>query len=79
MTQLKEHHLEELGFSKHTMLGTGWNSISSMCDAIYYYEKGRITINATHHWTWFLDGQQRNDIAVGYVETMKELLKNYNS
>lgn len=75
---LLESHLEELGFSKHTMIGTGWNSISSMCDAIYYYKNGRITINATTFWTWFLDGEQRNDIAVSSKEAMVELLKKYS-
>jgi hypothetical protein len=75
---LTEDNLVELGFSKHTMLGTGWNSISSMCNAIYYYRNGRITINATEFWTWFLDGVQRNDISVSDKEKLSELLKKYN-
>jgi hypothetical protein len=60
------------------MLGTGWNSISSMCNAIYYYRNGRITINATEFWTWFLDGVQQNDISVSDKENLSELLKKYN-
>lgn len=74
---LSENDLVELGFSKHLMVGTGWNSISSMRDAVYYYKNGRITINATHFWTWFLDGDQRNDIAVSSKEYLLELLKTY--
>ena len=72
---LSENDLVELGFSKHTMIGTGWNSISSMRDAVYYYKKGRITINATEFWTWFLDGEQRNDVAVSTKDKLSELLK----
>jgi hypothetical protein len=78
-TCLKEDDLVELGFSKHTMPGTGWVSISSMRDAIYYYKNGRISINATTFWTWFLDGEMRNDIAVSSKEAMKELLTKYNN
>lgn len=74
---LSESDLVELGFSKHLMLGTGWNSVNSMRDAVYYYKKGRITINATYFWTWFLDNDQRNDIAVGDREALCELLKTY--
>ncbi len=74
---LKEEDLVDAGFSKHLMLGTGWLTISSMCDAQYYYIKGRITINATEFWTWFLDKDQRNDIAVSNKESLKELLEKY--
>jgi hypothetical protein len=74
---LSENDLVELGFSKHLMVGTGWNSISSMRDAVYYYKNGRITINATNVWTWFLDSDQRNDIAVSSKESLSELLKTY--
>jgi len=74
---LSENDLVELGFSKHLMVGTGWNSISSMRDAVYYYKNGRITINATHFWTWFLDDDQRNDIAVSSKDALSELLKTY--
>ena len=65
MKPLTEDDLVELGFEKKLMAGTGWTSISSMTPAVYYYTRGRITINATEMWTWFLDGKQRNDIAVG--------------
>ena len=74
---LSENDLVELGFSKHLMVGTGWNSINSMRDAVYYYKNGRITINATHFWTWFLDGDQRNYIAVSSKDALSELLKTY--
>ncbi len=74
---LSENDLVELGFSKHLMVGTGWNSISSMRDAVYYYKNGRITINANNFWTWFLDSDQRNDIAVSSKESLSELLKTY--
>lgn len=74
---LSENDLVELGFSKNLMLGTGWISINSMCDAVYYYKKGRITINATEFWTWFLDDEQRNDIAVHSKDALSELLKTY--
>ena len=79
MANLIENDLIELGFSKHTMLGTGWLSISSMCDAIYYYKNGKVSINATEIWTWFLDGEQRNDIAVYNKKSLSELLKKYNN
>jgi hypothetical protein len=72
---LSEDDLVDLGFSKHLMVGTGWVSISSMRDAVYYYKKGRITINATYFWTWFLDKEQRNDIAVDSKEKLSLLLK----
>lgn len=71
--KLTEQDLIKSGFSQHLMAGTGWNSISSMCDPIYYYKKGRITINATEIWTWFLDGEQRNDIAVSSIEELEKL------
>jgi len=74
---LSEDDLVELGFQKRLMLGTGYVSISSMRPAQYYYKKGRITINATEFWTWFLDGQQRNDIAVSSKGALRELLQNY--
>jgi len=72
---LSESDLEKLGFSKHLMVGTGWNSTNSMCDDIYYYKNGRITINATTFWTWFLDDEQRNDIAVTTKNDLRNLLK----
>jgi hypothetical protein len=74
---ITEDNLIELGFSKNEMIGTGWNSISSMCDSIYYYKNGRISINATDFWTWFLDDKQRNDISVDSVEKLSELLEKY--
>ena len=76
---LTEQHLVECGFKKNLMPGTGWNSINSMRDAVYYYTQGRITINATYYWTWFLDGEQRNDICVCNKEELEKLLKKYNS
>jgi hypothetical protein len=74
---LSENDLVELGFSKNLMAGTGWNSINSMRDAVYYYKKGRITINASLFWTWFLDNDQRNDIAVNSKDALSELLRTY--
>lgn len=74
---LSEDDLVELGFEKRLMMGTGYVSISSMQPAQYYYKKGRININATQFWTWFLDGEQRNDIAVSTKDALSELLKNY--
>lgn len=71
---LSENDLIEAGFQKHIMLGTGWNSINSMREAIYYYTNGRITINATEIWTWFLDSKQRNDISVSNKESLIQLL-----
>ena len=73
-TILSEHELVKLGFSKKLMPGTGWNSISSMCDEVYYYTNNRLTINATEIWTWFLDNQQRNDIAVSTTAELIQLL-----
>ena len=74
---LSENNLIELGFSKNLMVGTGWLSINSMRDAVYYYKNGRITINATEFWTWFLDNEQRNDIAVSSKGALAELIKTY--
>lgn len=74
---LSEDDLVELGFEKRLMFGTGYVSISSMRPAQYYYKKGRITINATQFWTWFLDGEQRNDIAVSSKDALSEILQNY--
>lgn len=74
---LKESDLVELGFSKNLMLGTGWLTINSMRDAIYYYKKGRITINATRYWTWFIDDEQRNDLAVSTKEELQVLIKTF--
>lgn len=79
MSKLTEQDLLDLGFKQHTMIGTGWNSISSMCDAIYYYEKGSITINCTEHWTWFLNGAQRNDISVNSKDALIKLLNDENN
>lgn len=78
LIMLTEEDLIKLGFTQHTMLGTGWNSTLSMRDAVFYYKKGRITINATEFWTWFLDGEQRNDIAVSSPEELANLLKHEN-
>lgn len=72
---LTEQDLIDVGFTKHLMAGTGWNTINSMMDAVYYYEKGNITINATKIWTWFLYDEQRNDIAVSTKEKLIELCK----
>ena len=74
---LLESDLEDAGFTKHLMGGTGWNSISSMQDPIYYYKNGRICINATEIWTWFLDNKQRNDIAVYTKNDLINLVKKY--
>ena len=71
---ITENDLVELGFKKRMMVGTGWNSTASMRDAVYYYQKGRIGINATEFWTWFLDGEQRNDIAVSNKSALQTLL-----
>jgi hypothetical protein len=57
------------------MVGTGYLTINSMTPAVYYYKRGRITINATHFWTWFLDGEQRNDIAVYSIDDLKKLIE----
>ena len=75
MAKLTEKDLIDLGFEQKLMLGTGWLTTLSMRDAVYYYTKGRITINATKFWTWFLDNDQRNDIAVSSKESLEKLLK----
>ena len=72
---LTEQDLVDLGFSKNEMAGTVWHTINSMRDSVYYYKKDRITINATQFWTWFLDDNQRNDIAVSSKEALIELLE----
>lgn len=74
---LTEQDLVTVGFSKHLMLGTGFISSMSMRPAQYYYKKGRITINATRFWTWFLDGKQRNDISVNNKRDLINLLEKY--
>lgn len=74
---LSEADLIDVGFSQHTMVGTGWNSTSSMRDAVYYYKKGRIAINATRFWTWFLDGEQRNDISVSSKDALLKLCETF--
>lgn len=74
---LTEKDLTDIGFEKKLMAGTGFSSINSMTPAIYYYRKNRITINATTYWTWFLDGKQRNDIAVNNKNELLTLLDNY--
>lgn len=75
---LNEQDLVDLGMKQHLMVGTGWLTTSSMKDAVFYYEKGRIAINATEvAWTWFLDNKMRNDIAVSNKEDLKQLLKKY--
>jgi hypothetical protein len=75
---LTEIDLVEIGFEKKLMLGTGYVSINSMQPPIYYYKKGRITINATEIWTWFLDNHQRNDIAVTTKNSLYNLINFYN-
>jgi hypothetical protein len=75
---INENDLVELGFSKRLMLGTGYVSTSSMRPAQYYYTNGRVAINATMFWTWFLDGEQRNDIAVSTKQRLSELLLKLN-
>lgn len=77
MNRLIETDLVKLGFTKHLMIGTGFTSISSMQEAIYYYKYGRLTINATEFWTWFLDDEQRNDISVSSKQDLMELMKKY--
>ena len=79
MEQLSESDLVEVGFSKHLMLGTGFLTTSSMTEAMYYYRNGRITINATTFWTWFLDGEQRNDISVHTKEGLIKLIEKHNT
>lgn len=74
---LTEQDLMDVGFTQVLMAGTGWNSINSMRDAVYYYKNGRITINASEFWTWFLDDEMRNDISVRTKEELIELLKMY--
>ncbi len=75
---LTEDDLTEAGFTKHLMMGTGFVSTLSMCPAQFYYKNGRITINATKFWTWFLDGEQDNRISVSTKEALKELLITQN-
>ena len=79
MSKITESDLVECGFTKHLIMGTGWNSISSMREAVYYYKNGRITINATYFWTWFLDGEQRNDISVSSKESLINLINALNT
>lgn len=74
---LTEKDLIEVGFSKNLMVGTGWLTINSMQDAVYYYKKGRITINATRFWTWFIDDEQRNDIAVNNRKDLISLIETF--
>lgn len=40
-------------------------------------KKGRLTINVTYFWTWFLDGVQRNDISVNNKVDLIKLLNKY--
>ena len=75
---ITEQDLIDCKMERHQMMGTGWNSIGSMGDAIYYYKKGRITINATEFWTWFLDDAMRNDIAVYTKGDLINLLNTYS-
>ncbi len=75
--RLTERDLVDIGFEKRLMMGTGFTSINSMRASIYYYKKGRIGINATSIWTWFLDDKQRNDISVDTKEELIKLLNKY--
>lgn len=77
MSKITEQDLVDAGFSKNLMPGTGWLTTNSMRDAVYYYEKGRIAVNVTEFWTWFLDDKQRNDIEVSTKEGLIELLNKY--
>lgn len=73
---LTEQDLIDCGFTQKLMLGTGtWRHP----EKIYYYEKGSIAINATYHWTWFLNSEQRNDIAVYNKQALTKLLEKYNN
>jgi len=78
---LTEQDLIDVGFTQHLMLGTGWLSISSMCDAQYYYKSPnkKITINCTRFWTWFLGDEQDNRIAVYTKEDLKNLLLKFDN
>jgi hypothetical protein len=77
MVELTEQDLIDCGMKQRQMLGTGWRSTSSMCDAVYYYEHGRIGINATYFWTWFVDGEMHNEIAVYSKDKLTELLNKH--
>ena len=67
---LTEQDLIDVGFKKIPMVGNSfWNTPTQ-----YFYKKGNITINATYHWTWFLDGKHRNDIAVTTKEKLIKLI-----
>ena len=73
--KLTEKDLIDLGFEKRLVLGTGYVSILSMTPAKYFYVKGRLTINCVMDWwTWFLDGEMRNDIAKSSKEDLKKYL-----
>lgn len=75
---LNEQDLIDCGMKQHLMTGTGWLTSNSCRDAVFYYEIGRITINATEiAWTWFLDGEMRNDIEVYDIDSLKKLILKY--
>lgn len=77
-TKLEEKHFEELGFKKNLVLGTGWLTISSCRDAEYYYTKGSLSVNCGTYWRWYLNNEQRNDLAKYYKEDLVEWLVNNN-
>lgn len=76
---LNEQHLVDLGMKRHLVMGTGWVTTSSMKDAVFYYEKGRVSIKCSEiSWYWFIDDKPRNDLAVSNKVDLKKLLKKYS-
>lgn len=67
---ITEKDLIDVGFTQHKM--------TSQFNSPSYYKNGRITINATRYWTWFLDDEQDNSIAVSSKEALIKLLEKIN-
>ncbi len=76
---LNEQDLVDVGMKQHLVMGTGWITTSSMNDAAFYYEKGRVSIKCSEiSWYWFIDDKPRNDLSVSNKADLKQLLKKYS-
>lgn len=74
-TKLEEKHFEELGFTKHLVIGTGWLTTNSMRDAVYYYTNRNLRVTCSEFWRWYKNDELRQDIAVYFKEDLLDLLK----
>lgn len=74
---ITEEDLIENGFTQYLLLGVGGVPVGTKDNPIYFYTNGRITVNVTEDWSWFLDGIQEDNDKIDSVYKLEKYIKEF--